>query len=195
MPDLLRGVTAMGFSALMIDRYGFRNNGGRQMREIRALLGDPIATRGGRLAAWDLRPLLDGMSAEARRALAQQMLDAPRLYMSTDADPLADRGNKHDICANGSITLVNPGARRVRSELDITFRQRESAASRGSVEIGARSVPITAYTHVNVIPIDVAPGVTEIKVTVVTPGVRCRSVPDSSLPQISVKLLPEPRAR
>ena len=199
MRDLLRGVTAMGFSALMIDRYGFRNNGARQMREIRTVLGDPIATRGGRLAAWDLRlphsPLLNGMSAGARRELAQQMLDAPRLYMATDADPLADRGNKHDICAKGSITLVNPGARRARSELDITFRQRESAASRGYVEIGARSVPITAYTHVNVIPVDVAPGVTDVKVSVTTPGVRCRSVPDSSLPQISVKLLPEPVAK
>jgi phosphoglycerol transferase len=198
MRDLLRGVTAMGFSALMLDRYGFRDNGAKQLREIRALLGDPIATRGGRLAAWDLRPaqssLLRGMSAAGRRALAQQMLDAPRLYMSTDVDPLTNRGETHEICAAGSITLVNPGAHHVRSVLHIKFRQRESAASHGSVAIGARSVPITAYTHVNVIPLDVSPGVTEIKVSVVTPGVRCRSVPDSSLAQISVELLPESAA-
>jgi hypothetical protein len=181
----------------MIDRYGFRNNGDQQMREIRALLGVPIATRGSRLAAWDLRPprspLLEGMSAGAQRALAQEMLDAPRLYMSTDADPLTNRGETHEVCANASITLVNPGSHHVRSELDVKFRQRESAASQGSVEIGARSVPITAYTHVNVIPVDVAPGVTNVKVSVVTPGVRCRSVPDSSLPQISVQLVPAPR--
>jgi len=194
MRDLLRGLAAMGFSALMIDRYGFRNNGDKQMKEIRALLGDPIATSRGRLAAWDLRPphssLLRGMSAAARRALARQMLDAPRLYTSTDADPLTNRGEAHEICAHGSITLVNPGARRARSELDIKFRQRESGASSGSVTIGARSVPIIAYTHVNVIPLDVRPGVTNIKISVVTPGVRCRSVPDSSLPQISVQLHP-----
>jgi hypothetical protein len=194
MRDLLRGLTAMGFSALMIDRFGFPNNGDQQMREIRALLGDPIATRGGRLAAWDLRlprsPFLHGMTAGAKRALARQMLDAPRLYMSTDVDPLTNRGETHEICASASITLVNPGRHHVRSVLDLKFRQRESAASRGSVEIGGRSVPITAYTHMNVIPVDVAPGVTNIEVSVVTPGVRCRSVPDSSLPQISVQLVP-----
>jgi len=41
---------------------------------------------------------------------AEQMLDAPRLYMATDADPLADRGNKHDICANGSIMIAGSEA-------------------------------------------------------------------------------------
>ena len=163
------------------------------------MLGDPIATSERRLVAWDLRParasLLRGMSAGQRHALAQQMLDAPQLYMATDADPLADRGDSHEICAHGSITLVNPGARRVRSELEITFRQRESAATPGHVEIGGRTVPISVNKHVNVIPLDVAPGVTEIKVSVVTPGVRCRSVPDSSLPSIAVKLVPEPVAK
>jgi hypothetical protein len=40
----------------------------------------------------------------------------------------------------------------------------------------------------NIIPIDVRPGVTTIKISVVTPDVRCKSIPDSSLPSIAAKL-------
>ncbi len=117
MGDLVRGVTAMGFSAIMLDRYGFKDNGDAQLRALDFLLGPPIATKERRLAAWDLRParptLLRGLSSEQVHALAQQMLDAPQLYMSTDVDPLTNRGDKSEICGSGSITLVNPGAHHV----------------------------------------------------------------------------------
>jgi len=192
MTDLVRGVTAMGFSALMLDRYGFDYNGDPQLRELDALLGRPIATRGARLVAWDLRrarpSLLRGMDAGARRALAQRMLDAPQLYMSSDVDPLTNRGDRLAICADATITLVNPGSRTVRENLQIGYKQRESAAHEGHVTIGSRTVPITAYKHLNVIPLRVPPGTTTIKVSVTTPGVRCQSVPDASLPSITAAL-------
>ena len=194
MPDLVRGVAAMGFSAVMLDRYGFRHNGQEQMRDLRALLGDPIATRGDRLAAWDLRShrasLLRGMSAGAQRALAQQLLDAPQLYMSSDANPLTNRGEKHRICAAGSISIVNPGAHVVREHLEITFLRLDSTAHDGQLVIRGRPVPISFRKHPNIIPIDVPPGVTTIKISVITPGVRCKSVPDTSLPSIAATLLP-----
>src|SRR6185503_19464692 len=98
--------------AVMLDRYGYDDNGKVELRELRELLGNPITTSRDRLVAWDLRPaaasLLGDLSAGARRALAQEMLDAPRLYLSSDADPLTSRGERHDICAHGSLTLVNP---------------------------------------------------------------------------------------
>jgi len=192
MTDLVRGVTAMGFSALMLDRYGFDYNGDPQLRELDALLGRPIATRGARLVAWDLRrarpSLLRGMDAGARRALAQRMLDAPQLYVSSDVDPLTNRGDRLAICADATITLVNPGSRTVRENLQIGYKQRESAAHEGHVTIGSRTVPITAYKHLNVIPLRVLPGTTTIKVSVTTPGVRCQSVPDASLPSITAAL-------
>jgi hypothetical protein len=194
MPELVRGVTAMGFSAVMLDRYGFRHNGDEQMRDLRALLGDPIATRGDRLMAWDLRShrasLLRGMSAGAQRALAQQLFDAPQLYMSSDADPLTNRGEKLDICAAGSISIVNPGAHGVREHLEITFKRLDSSAHDGQLVIRGRPVPISFRRHPNVIPIDVPAGVTTIKISVVTPGVRCKSVPDTSLPSIAAVLRP-----
>ena len=43
MRDLVRGVAAMGFSALMLDRNGFRTIAIRQLRDFDALLGPPIA--------------------------------------------------------------------------------------------------------------------------------------------------------
>jgi phosphoglycerol transferase len=192
--DLVRGVTAMGFSALMLDRAGFAHNGAKELRELDVLLGDPIAKRRGRLVAWDLRParrsLLRGMDAAARRALAQQMLDAPQLYMSTDVDPLENRGDRTEICSDATITIVNPGDRTVGEDLELSFKQRDSAAKDGQVTINSRTVPITAYKHVNIIPLQVAPGTTTIKISVDTPGVRCRSVPDASLPSMAAVLRP-----
>ena len=198
MAALVRGVTAMGFSALMLDRYGFSGNGQTQMHELQALLGEPIATEGYRLVAWDLRrarpSLLRGMSADARSALAQKMLDAPQLYVSSDADPLTDRGGKYDVCARATITIVNPGAHRARVDLDVVFQQRESSAGDARIAIGSRIVPISAGKRAHGIRLHVRPGVTTIKFSVYTPGVRCRSVPDKSLPSISVKLHPDRHA-
>jgi phosphoglycerol transferase len=194
--DLVRGVTAMGFSALTLDRSGFEHNGAKELRELDALLGDPIATRGGRLVAWDLRParpdLLRGMDADERRALAQRMLDAPQLYMATDVDPLTNRGDRQEICAAATITIVNPGADTVREELELSFKQRRSDARDGQVTINSGVVPITAFKHVNIIPLQVEPGTTTIRITVDTPGVRCRSVPTASLPSMAAALRPVP---
>jgi phosphoglycerol transferase len=196
MRELVRGIAAMGFSALMLDRYGFDDNGAVQLRELRPLLGTPIAQSGDHLIAWDLRPavasLLGDMSARARRELVQQLLDAPRLYLSSDADPIVSRGDRHDICADGTLTLVNPGTRAVRQQLEITLTQRRSAARRGHVTINARTVPISSGRRGNVIPVDLPPGTTTIKISVNTRGVRCQSVPVVSLPSVSAVLGPVP---
>jgi hypothetical protein len=192
--ELVRGIAAMGFSAVMLDRYGFDDNGIVQLRELQELLGNPITKSRDRLVAWDLRPatasLLGDLSAGARRALAQQMLDAPRLYLSSDADPLTSRGERHDICADGALTFVNPGTRVVRQQLEITLLQRRSAARRGHVTINARTVPISAGRRGNAIPVELPPGRSTIEISVDTPGVRCQSVPVVSLPSVSASLRP-----
>src|SRR5205823_360760 len=68
--DVVRGVAAMGFTALTLDRYGYINNGRHDpLQDLEQLLGEPIAQARGRLYAWDLRPvarsLLGGMSVTA----------------------------------------------------------------------------------------------------------------------------------
>jgi hypothetical protein len=195
MRDLVRGLIAMGFSALTLDRFGFPHSS-VQLKQLKTLLGKPISTSGDRLVAWDLRPaassLLGKMSAKATHALAQKMLDAPRLYLSADADPLTDRGDPRNICVGGSLWLVNPGSQPVRARLAITLNQRLSGARDGYLTINSRDVPISASSHANTIPIEIPAGTTHIKISVNTPGVRCGSAPSSQLPSVSASLAPLP---
>ena len=192
--DLLRGIIAMGFTGLTLDREGFPDDADSELRQLSGLLGNPIATEGNRLVAWDLRPvtstLLGAMSARGRRTLAREMLDAPLLYLSTDNDPIASRGDRHDICGAGTLSLVNPGPRPSRRDLEITFTERTSSARRGHVTVDGRRVAIAAGRRANVIPVNVAPGTTKVKISVTTPGVRCRSVPSDFLPSVSATLVP-----
>ena len=194
MADLVRGVTAMGFSALTIDRYGYPRNARPEVRELSELLGPPIARRGDRLLAWDLRRarpvLLGGMTRAEKHALAQQLLDAPRLYLSTDTDPITSRGDRHTICASGSLSLVNPGSHSVRERLEVVYAQRRSGARVGHVTIRSRKVPITTHAGRNVIRVTLPPGTTRAEIAVVTPGVRCASASVDSLPTVSAGLEP-----
>jgi hypothetical protein len=52
-------------------------------------------------------------------------------------------------------------------------------------------VKIAIADHAHGIRLHVRPGVTTIKMSLDTPGVRCRSVPDAALPSISVTLHPD----
>ena len=193
MHDLLRGVAAMGFSAVMLDRNGFPDHADLQLHQLEHLLGAPIATRGQRLVAWDLRPatasLLGDLDAAGRQALVQQLLDAPRLYLASDAEPLTDRGDPHEICARGQLTIVNPGRHTVRQTLRITMHQRISAAQHGRVQIGPRSVTFRAGSRGRVVTVEVQPGNTHLEISVDTPGARCRSVPPALLPTVSAELV------
>lgn len=196
-PELLRGVTAMGFSALMLDRYGYRRRGAAQLHELKELLGAPIATRGDRLVAWDLRrtraSLIGNKSAQDPRAIARRVLDAPRLYLSTDADPIVDRGSRHAICASGSLSLANPADARVHRELVLEFDPKGSAARRGHLTIHDRRVPISADRLRQVIPVELRPGTTKVEIAVSTPGLRCPTAPITALPTVSARIKHAPR--
>ncbi len=192
--DLLRGLVAMGFSALTLDRYGYHRLGVAQLHELTALLGTPIATRGDRLVAWNLSAargsLLGHASAHDQRVLVRQMLDAPRLYQSTDAQPIVDRGGDHAICASGSLSLENPAKTRQRRELVIEFDPQNSATRHGYVTVHGRRIPISADRRVKHISVNLRPGTTKVQIAVSTPGLRCASAPVNALPTVSARILP-----
>ncbi len=189
----LRGITAMGFSALMVDRYGYPDDGNAILARLRKVLGPPMVRREDRLVAWDLRPgapaLLAGTNATQRNTLVRKLLDAPRLYLGTDVDPIVDRGESHVICADGSLTLVNPGPHHARRDLKVTFATGRSAARRAWVTVGGRRVPISPEAPARV-PIDLRPGTTTVPITVHTPGLRCASAPVNALPSVSAEIRP-----
>jgi hypothetical protein len=184
----------MGFSALMLDRYGYHRRGAAQLHELKALIGPPIATRGDRLVAWDLSAartsLIGRASAHDQRVLARQLLDAPRLYLSTDAEPIVDRGDRHAICASGSLSLENPAKTRRRRELVVDFDPQSSAARRGYVTIHGHRTPISADRRVNHISVELRPGTTKVEIAVSTPGLRCASAPVDALPTVSARIQP-----
>ena len=194
MRDLLRGVMAVGFTGLTIDRYGFPHNADDEVQQLEALLGPPDVTNGFRLLAWDLRPaaasLLGGMSAADRHALAQQMLDAPRLYSKTDNDPIQTRGGRQAVCADATLTLVNPGRHAAKQDLAIKFTPRTSTARHGYVTIDHHRISIEADSDTHVFPVDLRPGNSTVTIHVHTPGVRCQSTPTNTLPTISTGLGP-----
>jgi hypothetical protein len=193
--ELLRRLRVLGFSAIMLDRYGYPHDGRHQLHALTKVLGPPIARRGKRLAAWDLRPatasLIGDLSPQGRDALRRATLDSPRQYLQTDIDPLTDRGEEHFICGTGTLTFVNPGRRAVRRLLDVTFRSGQSPVEHGTVAVNGRKVRITADEQ-NLIPVTVPPGTTTHAVRVHTPVLRCASAPRLALPEISTVLRPLP---
>jgi hypothetical protein len=198
MRELVRGVTALGFSALMLDRHGFADDGTRQYRQLTALLGAPIAERGDRLAAWDLRPaapsLLGDLSSVGRRRLGQRLLDAPLVYLSSDVDPIVGRGEARDVCAQAFLSIANPARRQIKGRLEVRLDPRNSAARHGWILINGRRVPISTDRRVSHVIVRLAPGMNAATITVHTPALRCASAAVDALPAVSVRLRAIPGA-
>jgi hypothetical protein len=116
------------------------------------------------------------------------MLDAPRTYLSTDADPLVDRGGRHAICREASVSIVNPGRERVRGHLSVRLHQRISNVRFGHVTIDGHTSRVAADGQPRVFALDVAPGTTTVPITVDSPGVRCASTPTELMPSMSATL-------
>ena len=192
--SLLRGLAALGFSAVMLDRNGFADFGDHRVHAISTVLGRPIARRGDHLVAWDLRrarsELLETTDAASRRSLARHMLDAPLLYLSTDVDPIRNRGAAQSICRTGGLILVNPSHHHVTRELSLTFVPRGLVDRRGYLTLGHRRIPIVVEgrRHVRLV---LAPGRTNIGITIRAHDVRCESALLDTVSTVSASLVPK----
>jgi hypothetical protein len=129
------------------------------------------------------------MPAEARHALAQQYLDLPRLYLSSDADPITDRGNRHRVCARARVRLLNPSSRSTSQHLRVKLDPEQTEVDAATLTIGGDTVRISADDeHGRVVPVDLPPGTTEGEITVETPDVTCGQASDAELPAVSADL-------
>ncbi|MGZ4674981.1 MAG: hypothetical protein ACXVJ7_03950 [Acidimicrobiia bacterium] len=186
----VRGLAAMGFAAIVLDRFGYADGGADKIAKISALAGPPVVSEGDRLVAWDLAraapSLLAGLDAGSRARLARRMLTMPRLYLSTDARARVDRGDTHPVCAEALIQLVNPRHGTVDTAFEVRVDTGRGATPAASLRTGGRRVPIPPELWARV-PVRLRPGRTAVTVHVETPNVRCDNVPNDSLPTISAR--------
>lgn len=191
--ELVRGVGAIGFAAVTVDRNGYSDRGKHEVGALTAFLGPPVITDGTHLLAWDLRhapaSVVGHESAAARRARARRMLDAPRLYQYSDVDPIRDRGSAQAVCANANVLLVNPGRRGVATRLEVSFEPRGVVAPHGRITLGHRSIRVAVAGH-HFVALTLAPGITRATITIRTPAARCPSVQLDTLTRVSTRLRP-----
>jgi hypothetical protein len=124
---------------------------------------------------------------DERRELAQQFIDLPRLYLSSDADPITDRGDSHRICAHARLQLVNPGNRPTSHQLVVAIDPEETGVETATLTIAGHETQISGGDE-TVIPLTLYPGTTEGELALYTPDVTCGSTIDSQLPSVSAEL-------
>ena len=190
--SLLRGLVAMGFTGVMLDRHGYADDARHQVHALRHWLGPAIDRNDGRLLAWDLRratpALLAGLDPAARARLARAMLTAPRLYLDTDADPIRDRGEPHGVCRDATLRLVNPAAHRVAVELVVELDRGHSAATGGTLVLGPQHITLAVDAPTRV-QASLRPGTTTAPIVVHNPRVRCDNVEHDDLPTVAAHLV------
>jgi hypothetical protein len=192
---LLRGLIAMGFTGVMIDRDGYADDARHQVHALRHWLGPAIDRSHGRLLAWDLRratpALLAGLDPATRTRLARAMVTAPRLYLDADASPIRDRGDAHPVCRDATLRLVNPAEHRVTVDLVVDFERGHSAATGATLRIGGRRIPLLVDEPTPV-RASLRPGVTRAPIVVRDPRVRCDNVERDDLPTVAARIVPPP---
>jgi hypothetical protein len=194
MRNLLRGLIAMGFTGVLLDRFGYADDARHQVHSIRKWLGPAIDREDHRLLVWDLRraspALRAGLDDPAVRArVRRRMLDAPRLYLDAAASPITDRGDPHAVCRDARVQLVNPARHRQTVELVLTLTRGHSDTTAGAIRIDGRRTPLVVDGETR-LRVSLSPGITRAPIRVRNPGVRCDNVERDDLPTIAAKLRP-----
>jgi hypothetical protein len=115
------------------------------------------------------------------------MLHAPRVYLSSDVDPIRNRGESQPICATATALVVNPAHHRVHANVRFEFKQHGSIVPVGHVVVNHRrfSVPTTEPRTVR---LALGPGITPVHLRVDTPHTRCASAQTQELATVSVQI-------
>ncbi len=202
---LVRGLSALGFAAIMVDRTGYPDDGAHRVAALTHLLGAPIAHRD-RLVAWSLgrtRRTLQAQSSPADlRDIARRLLHAPRIYLSTDVDPIRNRGAAQAVCRTADLVFVNPSRHARSATLQLDLTPLGAIDSHGRLRFHGRSIPIVVGERASTGPrrpskqsvrLVLPPGETHADLQLTPHGVRCASVQFDRLTRVSVSLRPPDR--
>ncbi|MCU1429330.1 MAG: hypothetical protein JWL83_3330 [Actinomycetia bacterium] len=151
VPTFLDDISAVGFSGLTLDRWGYKDNGRRIIRDVTKLLGSPIVRgHNDRLFAWDLRSYASSLHARYTttelRALRDRTLYQPRVYLvHPDRQRLTIQN-----------TPVGPSVARVSFVVPKGFRWRGVIGVAAHMRLGATpvSVRVRAGGHTVLVPAD-----------------------------------------
>jgi hypothetical protein len=203
---LVRGLSALGFAAVMVDRRGYADYGAHRVAVLNRLLGPPIVGGGDRLEAWSLRGARRALQARSSvgdlRGIARRLLHAPRIYLSTDVDPIRNRGATQPVCRRADLVFVNPSRDPRPATLDLNLTPRGAIDAHGQLRFRGRSIPIGVGDRVSGDPrrplhhfvgLVLPPGETHANLQLNPRGVRCESVQFDQLTTVSVSLVPSDR--
>ena len=165
--DLLRGITAMGFSALTLDRYGYRRRGVAPLHQLKTLLGAPIATPGrssGRVGPVGRAHVSDRADECTRPAGARAAADRcptalPLHRRPTDRRPGRSSRDLRVRFAVARESRKDSTSPRARDRI----RPRSSATRRGYLTIHGHRTPISTDRRVNHISVELRPGTTTVE--------------------------------
>jgi hypothetical protein len=135
--QFVTALSAVGFSALTLDRYGYQDSGHHLIGGLRSVLGAPMLRGdGNRLFAWDLRPyarrLRATLAPAAITALRDRTLFQPRIYL---VSPVRRR-------ITARVTTVPRSVARVLFDVAPPFRWRGRLGVTVHTEPGSRSTAI-----------------------------------------------------
>lgn len=201
--SLVRGLSAMGFDAITLDREGFKRFGVGRTGTLDHLLGPPIARDAREVVAWSLatvRSELESTTTSAeRQAIARQLLQAPRLYTTTDVDPIRNRGTGQPVCREASFVFVNPSRRTQAVTLDLTFRPYGGVDDLGSfsfrhhstpVHVGRRTGPELTIFSKPTLQLRLPPGQSTAALHLHPHGIRCASAQLDRLTTVRAAIAP-----
>ena len=204
---LVRGLSALGFGAIMVDRRGYPDFGAHRIAALNHLLGPPMVRGGDRLVAWSLRGARRALQARSSvgdlRDIARRLLHAPRIYLSTDVDPIRNRGATQPVCRSADVVFVNPSRHPRSATLHLDLSPLGAIDSHGRLRFHGRSIPIVVGRRVVAGPrrpskqsvrLVLPPGETHADLQLTPHGVRCASVQFDQLTTVSVSLVPSDRS-
>ncbi len=200
---LVRGLSALGFSAVMLNREGSAAFGADRVDALNRLLGPPIARGRDHALAWSLEPSRRTLAAETsasdRRAIVRRLLHAPRVYLSTDVDPIRNRGATQPVCRTAQLIFVNPGRTKRRVTLQLNVTPNGDIDPRGRLRFRGESIPIAVGQRAATgarnpskpkIELVLPAGETRAEVKFRPHDVRCASAQFDQLTTVSVSLRP-----
>ncbi len=190
--SLVRGLAALGFSAITLDRDGYpKRQAPVRIHHLTARLGPPIADDHHGLLAWDIdharSALLAGITAEQRHRIARRLLDAPQVFLASDVDPIRNRGEPQPICAHATALIVNPSHHPVSANTRIEFVPRPNVKPVGWARLRGRHLTIP-MTGPRLVRLRLRPGINRLELHVDTPHTRCASAPTEELSRVTVSL-------